>query len=80
MAFHVRDRETDALVRELARKRRIGLTEAVKVAVGAELRRDVQDIPMLKRIRALQAQVVRHPKTGLEADKAFFDELSGDDD
>ena len=30
MAFHVRDGETDALVRELARREGVGLTEAVK--------------------------------------------------
>jgi antitoxin VapB len=80
MAFHVRDRETDALVRELARKRQVGLTEAVKLAVGAELQRDVTDTPMLERIRAIQADVAGRARTGLRADKAFFDELSGDDD
>ncbi len=79
MAFHVRDRETDELVRELARKRQVGLTEAVKLAVGAELRRDIEATPMLERIRAIRAEVARYPKTGLKADKAFFDELSGDD-
>lgn len=79
MAFHVRDKETDELVRELARKRQIGLTEAVKLAVGAELRRDIKATPMLERIGAICAEVARYPKTGLKADKAFFDELSGDD-
>jgi antitoxin VapB len=79
MAFHVRDKETDELVRELARKRQVGLTEAVKLAVGAELRRDIKATPMLERIRAICAEVGERPKTGLKADKAFFDELSGDD-
>lgn len=80
MAFHVRDRETDALVRELARKRQVGLTQAVKLAVGAELRRKAEETPMLERIRAVRAEVARRPRTGLRADKAFFDELSGEDD
>lgn len=79
MAFHVRDRETDALVRELARKRQVGLTDAIKLAVGAELRRDVEATPMLERIRAVRAEVSQRQRTGRKADKAFFDELSGDD-
>lgn len=80
MAFHVRDQETDALVRELARKRQVGLTDAIKLAVGAELRREVEATPILQRIRAIRAEVAQRERTGLKADKAFFDELSGDDD
>ena len=80
MAFHVRDRETDSLVRELARKRQVGLTDAIKLAVDAELRRDVEATPMLARIRAIRTEVAQRQRTGLKADKAFFDELSGDDD
>lgn len=78
MAFHVRDRETDTLVRELARKRGVGLTEAVRLAVRHELERDVAAVPLYERIAALQEKVLRRPPTGLAADKAFFDELSGD--
>jgi antitoxin VapB len=80
MAFHVRDRQTDAMVRELARKRQVGLTDAIKIAVGAELRRDVEATPMLERIRAIRAEVAKRNRTGLKADKTFFDELSGEDD
>lgn len=80
MAFHVRDAETDTLVRELARKRGVGLTEAVKQAVGAALEYDERKIPLRERIRDIQDEIARWPRTGLKADKAFFDELSGDDD
>ena len=79
MAFHVRDRRTDALVRELARKRQVGLTEAIRLAVDAELRRDVEATPMLERIRAIRAEVGQRRRTGKAADKAFFDALSGDE-
>lgn len=76
MAFYVRDIETDALVRELARRRGIGLTEAVKLAVKNELEREA--LSLRTRIAALQAEVLRRPATGLLADKAFFDDLSGE--
>lgn len=80
MAFHVRDPETDTLVRELARKRGVGLTEAIKQAVGAELARDVAKPDRMARLRALQAEIAALPRSGLKADKAFFDDLSGDPD
>ncbi|MGD9885462.1 MAG: type II toxin-antitoxin system VapB family antitoxin [Reyranella sp.] len=78
MAFHVRDAETDALVRELAGKHKIGLTEAVRMAVRNELQREQEAVPLRSRIAALRAEVLKRPATGLEADKAFFDDLSGE--
>lgn len=78
MAFHVRDQETDRLVRMLASKRRIGLTEAVKLAVSHELRREDEAVPLQARIADLRAEVMKRPPTGQEADKAFYDDLSGD--
>jgi antitoxin VapB len=80
MAFHVRDPETDALVRMLALKRGVGITEAIKIAVREQIERDAQARPMEERIREIQEEIARWPDTGLKADKAFFDELSGDDD
>ncbi len=37
MAFHIRDPETDALVRELAEKAHVGVAEAVKLAATEAL-------------------------------------------
>jgi len=79
MAFHVRDKATDTLVRKLADQRGVGLTEAVRLAVSAELRRKDAGIDeKLRQMRELSHAVARRPKTGLKADKAFFDEMSGD--
>lgn len=79
MAFHVRDSETDTLVRELARKRGVGLTEAVKQAVRSELdRKDDEVARKLVAMKAISDEVASWPRTGLKADKTFFDELSGD--
>jgi antitoxin VapB len=78
MAFHVRDVETDSLVRHLARKHHMGLTEAIRFAVGEQLRREDAAVPLKDRIAALRARVLQRPPTGLDADKTFYDELSGD--
>ncbi|WP_102959397.1 type II toxin-antitoxin system VapB family antitoxin [Mangrovicella endophytica] len=46
MAFHIKNPETDALARELAAKRKTGLTEAVHAALQAELDRE-REKPLL---------------------------------
>ena len=79
MPFHIRDPETDSKVRALARERGCGITEAVKLAVGNELARGEAAVT-LERIAAIQREVAAWPRTGQKVDKAFFDELSGDDD
>jgi antitoxin VapB len=79
MPFHVRDPETDTLVRELARRKGVGLTEAIKQAVGAELAREVAD-DRLAKVREIQARIAARGRSGLKADKAFFDDLSGQGD
>ncbi len=78
MPFHIRDRETDGLVRELADKWGVGLTEAVKQAVRHELERERKAVPLRVQLGALRAQVLKRPATGQKADKAFFDDLSGE--
>lgn len=77
MAFHIRDKETDALVRELARRERVGLKDAVKGAVREKL--DALDAkPSLhERLSEIADDIARVPKTGKKADKKFFDALSG---
>ena len=77
MAFHVRDPETDRLVRELARKKGIGLTEAIRDAVEEALRRERETVPLWLRIRKIAAPIAQYEETGVVTDKAFFDELSG---
>lgn len=76
MAFHVWDQATDTL----ARKRGVGITEAIKLAVGAELKRDEDAVPFMERIRRIQENVLSYPATGLEADKAFYDSLNDEDE
>jgi antitoxin VapB len=78
VAFHIRDAEADSAVRELAARKGLSLTDAVKQAAQNELRLMDQDVPFLERIRDIQRQAAAYPRTGLKADKAFYDDLSGD--
>lgn len=80
MAFHVRDETTDKVVRMLAERRKVSLTQAIREAAEAELARlDAERDTRLAAIREIQDEIARLPKTGLKADKAFYDWLSGDE-
>jgi antitoxin VapB len=79
VAFHVRDPETDALVRELARRKGVGITDAVREAARNELERENSKLSLWERTADLRAEIASWPETGLKADKAFFDALSGED-
>ena len=72
MALHIRDADTDRMVRDLAEIKKIGLTDAIKLAVGNELKR----VSLIDRIRPLQERLARLPDSGLKADKAFYDSLN----
>jgi antitoxin VapB len=77
MPFHVRDPETDALVRQLAEKTKLGITEAVKLAATEALAsREKTRAEKLARVDAILTEFDKMPRTGLKADKAFFDSLN----
>ncbi|MCX5497589.1 type II toxin-antitoxin system VapB family antitoxin [Kaistia dalseonensis] len=76
MPLSIRSEEVNRLAEELAAKRHVTKTEAVKLALVNELQREqVQKTPM-ERIREIQDRVAALPKSGLEADKAFYDSLN----
>jgi antitoxin VapB len=72
-------------VRDLAAKTGATLTGAVREAAAEKLARieRTQDRadkrPLREQIRDIQERVAARGKTGLKADKAFFDWLSGDE-
>jgi len=80
MAFHIRDPETDRLARELAQIQRGGITEAVKSALQTKLEEERRKLPLMERIKDITDEVASWPKTGLKADKAFYDSLNDEDD
>lgn len=78
MPLNVRSEEVNQLAEKLAARKHINKTEAVKLALENELRRLDEALPLRERLRPLQRRVLARPTTGLEADKAFYDDLSGD--
>lgn len=78
MPLYIKDDDTAALVTQLAKLRGLSKQAAVRLAVQAELNRAAQTIPLEDRFAALREAYPLPPPTGELADKAFFDEMSGE--
>jgi len=76
MSLNIRSEEVASMARELAELRGITITDAVAEALSRDLK--TYRVPLVERLRVLQQEVASYQKTGLKADKAFYDELSGD--
>lgn len=85
MTLFIRDPETDRLVRTLAKRKGMTLTQAIHYAASRELGRLVRDEPhesrrpLRERIKRMQDEWAAFPRTGARADKAFYDWLSGNE-
>jgi antitoxin VapB len=78
MPLTIRNEHVSRLAEAVAKRRSVTKTEAVRIALENELRRIGEQIPLWERLRPLREEVAAYPDSGLEADKAFFDELNGD--
>ncbi len=77
MPLNVRSEVVNELAETLAVRIETSKTSGGSGA-GNELQRIEDAMPLSQRMRPLQERVLSRPATGLEADKAFYDELSGD--
>jgi antitoxin VapB len=76
--LQIRNRRVVELAAKLAAVRRSTKTEAVLTALENELARVEQGKSLAERLKPLQDRIAAVPRTGLEADKDFYDDLSGD--
>jgi antitoxin VapB len=78
MGIYVKDPVTDKAVRKLAKLRKTTLTDAIRTAVQNELAAEKTDFPEVDEaaVDALLAEFAAWPKTGLKADKEFYDSLN----
>jgi antitoxin VapB len=77
MPLNIRSETVNQLAKELAARKHMNKTEAVKLALQNELRRIAETLPLRERLRPLQERVLARAATGFEADKPFYDEVSG---
>jgi len=79
MPLNIRSEEVNRLAKKLAVRIGVNKTEAVRRALQNELNRAGESLSLWKRLKPLRAKIAAFPDTGLVADKAFFDELNGED-
>ncbi len=77
-AHELAEKLAGRLQRKVGRTRKVTLTDAVIQALEDALNRDEAATPVIDRVRVLQERLAALPRTGAVADKAFFDDLSGD--
>jgi len=80
MALNIRDPEVDELAKRLAKAKRVTKTQAVKMALRGELGRVEPRAPLWERLQPIIDRIASRPDTGVFIDKAFFDDLSGEDE
>jgi antitoxin VapB len=76
--LQIRNRRVVELAAKLAATRRSTKTEAVLRALENELARIEGEKSLTERLKPIQDRVARRPTTGREADKRFYDDLSGE--
>ena len=79
MTLSIGDAATVELVRALAKRKGVGMTEAVRLAVGTEEFNRLDRAQSLReRVAGIRRAVLAEGKTGERADAAFFDDLNGE--
>ena len=78
MPLNIRSEAVNQLAEALATRMATNKTDAVARALRNELQRLDDATPLRVRLRPIQNRVLSRPATGLDADKAFYDDLSGD--
>ncbi|GJE73139.1 type II toxin-antitoxin system VapB family antitoxin [Methylorubrum podarium] len=76
MPLNIRSEEVNRLAEKLASQARVSKTEAVRMALSNELQRRESSPSLAERIKPIQEAFAAWPKTGLKADKAFFDDMN----
>ncbi len=76
--LQIRNSRVVDLAAKLAAIRHSTKTDAVLSALENELARIEGEKSLAERLKPLQERIATVPRTGLEADKDFYDDLSGD--
>jgi antitoxin VapB len=76
MPLNIRSEDVNLLAEQLANRKHMNKTDAVRLALENELRRLDEAVPLRERVRPIQQRILARPKTGLEPDTAFYDALS----
>ena len=80
MGISIKNEEVEKLARRLAVKHGKGLTEIVHDALLEKAARDDAEPTLWEKLAPLRAKLAAMPDSGLPADRAFYDEINGEDE
>lgn len=80
MGISIKNDEVEKLARQLATKHGKGLTEIVHDALLEKAARDEAEPTLWEKLAPLRAKLAAMPDSGLPADRAFYDEINGEDE
>ncbi len=78
MGLSIKNQAVETLARDLARRHGKGVTEIIHLALVERAARDGAEMSLWEKIAPIRERLRKAGKTGLEADRAFYDELSGE--
>ncbi|MDP4025826.1 type II toxin-antitoxin system VapB family antitoxin [Methylobacterium sp. NEAU 140] len=76
MPLNIRSEAVNELAGRLASQLGVSKTEAVRIALVQEIDRRDKAVPLVERLKPLLDEIDAVPRTGLAADKAFYDSLN----
>lgn len=80
MGISIKNDEVERLARQLATKHGKGLTEIVHDALLEKAAREEAEPTLWEKLAPLRAKLAAMPDSGLPADRAFYDEINGEDE
>ncbi|AMJ59324.1 type II toxin-antitoxin system VapB family antitoxin [Bosea sp. PAMC 26642] len=78
MGLSIKNPAVESLARDLARRHGKGVTEIIHLALVEKAERDGSEMTLWEKIAPIRERLAKAGKTGLQADKAFYDELNGE--
>lgn len=78
MGLSIKNEAVEALARDLARRHGTGVTEIIRRALQEKADREAGEQSLWEKLAPLRERLDKMGRTGLPADRAFYDELSGE--
>jgi len=78
MGLSIKNEAVETLARDLARRHGTGVTEIIRLALVEKAEREAAEPSLWEKIAPIRERLAKAGKTGLQADKAFYDELNGE--
>jgi antitoxin VapB len=78
MGLSIKNEAVETLARDLARRHGTGVTEIIRLALVEKAERDLPEKTLWEKLAPIHEELRKAGKTGLVADRAFYDELNGE--